>query len=191
MANTIDEYITLSVSDLRRLGYIKRHEIKGGRVTWKRGDTITAQIYVTIDTRAVPMCYLSYRYGGTPVQETIRLMFKHSNLNPEGDHGYYYFVCPVSGVCCRKLYNVNGRFVGRAAFKSLYPQQALSRKQRNEYKLFGLWVKLDELQQSRRRKDFYRGKPTPYRLKWEKYIERNATIDPVFKRFQELLQTER
>lgn len=190
MATTIEDYITLSVTDLKRLGYLKPRNVIGGVVSWKRGGHTTAQIDVTTDTRGVPMCYLSYAYRGTPVRETIRLMFKHSNLNPEGEHGYYYFVCPVTGVCCRKLYNVNGRFVGRSAFRPLYPQQAESHKQRKETRWLGLMLKIDELQQSRYRKDFYRGNPTPYRLRWEKMIERNAAINPLFSQLQGFLQSE-
>ena len=190
MANTIDQYLTLSVSDLKRLGYLKPRAVLGGCVSWKRGETVTASIGVTTDTRALPMCYLVYRYDGEHKQENIRLMFKHSNLNPEGEHGYYYFVCPVTGDCCRKLYNVGGRFVGRSAFKALYPKQAASRKQRQSLRYFATLERLDELQQSRCRKDFYRGKPTRYRLRWERLIERNAKIDPVFSQLQAFLLSE-
>ena len=184
MANTIDEYLTLSVADLKRLGFLKPRDLMGGGVTWKRGNRIAAQIHVTTDTRAVPMCYLSYMYEGKPKRETIRLMFKHSNLNPEGEHGYYYFVCPVTGDCCRRLYNVDGRFVGRSAFRALYPQQAKSSKARAEISFLGALARLDELSKSRYRKEFYKGKPTPYRLRWEKYIEKNAEIDPIFSQLQ-------
>ena len=190
MATTIEDYITLSVTDLKRLGYLKPRNVIGGVVSWKRGGHTTAQIDVTTDTRGVPMCYLSYAYRGTPVRETIRLMFKHSNLNPEGEHGYYYFVCPVTGVCCRKLYNVNGRFVGRSAFKALYPQQAASRKQRQSLNWLSALERLDELQESRCRKEFYRGKPTRYRLRWERLVNRNAQYNPLFSQLQAFLLSE-
>lgn len=190
MAITIDKYLTLSVSDLKRLGYLKPRALRVGGVSWKQWATVTASISVTTDTRALPMCYLRYRYDGEPIQENIRLMFKHSNLNPEGEHGYYYFVCPVTGECCRKLYNVGGRFVGRSAFKALYPIQAASRKQRKTLSWFSALERLDELQQSRYRKDFYRGKPTRYRLRWERIIERNAQNNPLFSQLQAFLLTE-
>lgn len=187
MEKTIDEYLTLSISALKRAGFLKTRELKSGRVSWYRGGEEIASIRVTTDTRALPMCYLSYRYDGEPVQEILRLMFKHSNLDPEGEHGYYYFVCPVTGSCCRKLYAVNGRFVGRSAFRPLYPQQAQSRKQRKENGMLDVLLKLDELQNSRYRKDFYRGKPTPYRLRWERWARRNTAINPVFSELQALL----
>lgn len=187
MATTIDDYLTLSVTDLKRLGFLKPRQLKHGVVTWKRGGDTTAQIHVITDTRALPMCYLFYSYEGETVQETIRLMFKHSNLDPEGEHGYYYFVCPATGAYCRKLYAVNGRFVGRSAFRPLYPQQAQSRKQRTQTGVLGVLLKFDELQNSRYRKDYYRGKPTPHRLRWEKWIRKNATKDPVFSDLQALL----
>lgn len=190
MADTIDQYLTLSVADLKRLGYLKPRALMGGRVSWKRGGTVTASISVTTDTRAIPICYFNYRYDGEPKQDIIRLMFKHSNLNPEGNAGYYYFVCPVTGDCCRKLYNVGGRFVGRSAFKAIYPTQAASHKQRKSLSWFSALAQLDELQQSRYRKDFYRGKPTRYRLRWERIVERNAQNNPLFSQLQAFLLSE-
>ena len=190
MEKTIDQYLTLSVTDLKRLGFLKPRELKSGRVSWYRGGEEIASIHVTTDTRALPMCYLSYSHDGEPVQEILRLMFKHSNLDPEGEHGYYYFVCPSTGECCRKLYAVNGRFVGRAAFSPLYPQQAQSRKQRTETGWLDVLLKLDELQQTHHRKEFYRGKPTPYRKRWERWVRRTAPIEPVFSRLQGFLSAE-
>lgn len=189
MATTIEDYLTLSVADLRRLGYLTKNELKGGRVFWKIGDAVTAQIDITTDTRAVPMCYLSYVFRGETKQETIRLMWKHSNLDPDGEHGYYYFVCPVSGECCRKLYHVGGRFVGRAAFRPLYPIQVKSRKQRATSRLWDFVIEIEGLRKPYR-KEYYRGKPTPYRLRWERYIKRNAKLDPVFSQFDAVLQSD-
>ena len=190
MATTIDDYLTLSVTDLKRLGFLNPRELKSGVVSWKRGERTTAQVQVITDTRALPMCYLFYAYEGESRRAEIRLMFKHSNLDPEGKHGYYYFVCPVTGDYCRKLYAVDGQFMGRAAFRPLYPQQAQSRKQRTETELLGVLLKYDELQNSRYRKDFYRGKPTPYRLRWEKWVRRNAPKDPLFSQLQAFLESE-
>lgn len=191
MAKTIHDYLTLSVSDLRRLGYLKNNTVMNGGVKWKRGGHTTATVGVYVDTRAVPLCYLCYSRDGEQITEKIRLMFKHSNLNPEGRDGYYYFVCPVTGSCCRKLYYVGGRFVGRSAFRALYPKQAMSKRQRAEAAYYEALLLFDEIQGSRYRKDHYRGKPTPYRLRMEKHIRRNIEIDPLFKRFNELLETER
>lgn len=190
MATTIEDYLKLDIADLVRLGFIRPRSARGGDVTWKRGTTTTAQIYVKVDTTAAPMCYLSYSYNGEPRQESIRLLFKRSNLAPGSERGYYYFVCPATGKCCRKLYAVGGRFISRSAFRPLYPLQALSRKQREEIAYYDGLYKLDELQQSRYRKEFYRGKPTRYRRKMERYIERSAPNNPLFSRFKQLLSTE-
>lgn len=193
MATTIDQYLTLSVTDIKRLGLLKSRAVCKGGVSWKRGEHTTAQIQVVTDTRALPMCYLVYRYNGDAIQDKIRLMFKHSNLNPEGEHGYYYFVCPVTGACCRKLYLVNGHFVGRSAFRALYPKQTESHKERQTINWLEALRVLDFMQGSRYRKEYYRGKPTPYRLRLEKYIKQNAKrepSDPFFSRFQAVLQAE-
>lgn len=190
MAITIDKYLTLSVSDLKRLGLLKPNSQMAGVVSWKQGATVTATIGITTDTRTLPMCYLRYKVGGETIQENIRLMFKHSNLNPEGEHGYYYFVCPVTGICCRKLYNVGGRFVGRSAFNALYPIQAASREQRKTFNLFSTLGRLDEIQQSRWRKEYYRGKPTRYRLRLERIANRHVKNNPLFKRLQTFLVNE-
>lgn len=182
MATTIDEYLTLSVTDLKRLGILRPRHLADGTVTWKTGDRVEASICVMADTRTVPVCYLSYSYDGAPVAERIRLMFKHSNLNPEGEHGYYYFVCPDTGKCCRKLYNVCGRFVSRSAFRALYPQQAQSRKARATLRGFSALLDYDRLSETRYRKETYRGRPTPYGRKlqriWDRYLEWDRNLKP-------------
>lgn len=174
MAKTISDYLTLTTTTLRRLGYIKATRAQtSGVMRWKCNGQETASVQICVDTRALPMLYLWYSYNGEPVREQIRLMFKHSNLDREGSAGYYYFVCPVTGKYCRKLYIVNGRFVSRSAFRPLYPQQVKSKKQRRQARLIDLILEQDRIaDEARRPKAFYRGKPTPRHLRAERVAEK-------------------
>ena len=174
MAKTINEYLTLTTSELRRLGFIKATRSRTtGAMRWTNNGQETASIQICVDTEVLPTVFLWYSYNGKPVQEKIRLMFYHSNLNPEGNAGYYYFVCPKTGKQCRKLYIVNGRFVSRSAFRPLYAQQLRSKKQRREARLTDLILKQDKIaDEARRPKAFYRGKPTPRHLRAERVEEK-------------------
>lgn len=170
----------LSVTACKRLGYFTPQATASGVVRWTRerdGETVEiASIRLeTHLTGTIPYAVLTYNYKGTPVRTEITLRFRPSNL--KAGTGYYYFVCPVTGLSCRKLYLVNGRFVGRMAFRPLYPQQAESHKQRDlsTYTLLALGVYEDLLNKPYRRLT-YRGRLTPYGRKVEKLGNRVGAL---------------
>lgn len=142
---TIDDYLSISVSDLKRMGYFAPAATCSGVVTWKRGGHVVASVGFATKTTGVPVARFSYEVNGEPQAYDVALRWKRSNLNPTTEHGYYYFVCPVTGALCRKLYLVDGRFVGRKAFKPLYEAQTLSHKQRgNDWRIRTL-LQLEDL----------------------------------------------
>ena len=166
---TIDEYITLSVTDCKRMGYFVNGALASGVVRWKQGGRLVASVGFATDTRGVPVARLSYNYNGQDVTDTIALRWKRSNLRADTEHGYYYFRCPVTGALCRKLYLVDGRFVGRRAFRSLYPQQAKSHTERDGYtSTLERLVRADELARQPYRREYYKGRLTPYGRKMQK-----------------------
>ena len=154
------------------MGYFLNGALASGVVRWKRGGGLVAAIGFATDTRGVPVARLSYNYNGQDVTDTIALRWKRSNLRADTTHGYYYFVCPVTGTLCRKLYLVNGRFIGRRAFRPLYQDQTKSHTER-----VGLVSTLErifkgqELANQPRRREYYNGKLTPYGRKMQKYAE--------------------
>lgn len=171
MAVTIDYYLTLSIKDCRQMGFLAPDSVKSGTVNWLTSGRKVASVAFMTDTRQ-NVASLSFLYDGEPVSETIVLSFQRSNLKGCG-RGYYYFVCPVTGRRCRKLYLVNGRFVSRSAFRPLYASQVLSKRQRNSSatKRLDLLVAFDRCQRQRFRRETYKGKPTPYGRKVGKLLD--------------------
>lgn len=169
---TIDEYLCLSVTDCKRLGYLRPNTYATGSIQWKRGGGVIASVGIAAKTTGVPTVRFSYEANGVPMAYDVALRWKRSNLDADGEHGYYYFVCPVTGALCRKLYLVGDRFVGRKAFHALYEKQTLSHKQR---RLTGTWrdlYALDDLTFQPHRKETYRGRLTPYGRKVDKLARR-------------------
>ena len=171
MKPTIDSYICLSVAACKRLGFLKPNETAEGVVTWTQGGAQVAAIHLTTKTGAVPCAILSYTYRGTNVQTSLTLRYKPSNLN--NGTGYYYFVCPITGLSCRKLYLVGGRFVSRAAFRPLYEKQTLTRTARTGALAFlKLLAACEDVEAERYRRYTYRGQLTPFGRKCEKMAAR-------------------
>lgn len=187
MANIIDNYIRLSVTACKRLGYFTPKAKASGVVTWTQGTEVVASVGLETNlTGTVPYAVLTYNYKGTPVRTELTLRFRPSNL--KAGTGYYYFVCPVTGLSCRNLYLVNGKFVGRMAFRPLYRTQAERIGSRNGSLAFlrAYWAYEDMINEPRRRLT-YRGKPTPYGRRVEKLGKR---YEDVYSRVLHTAQTE-
>lgn len=162
----IEDYIRLSVRDCKRMGYFIPNADASGVVKWTQGEKVVASVgFETNLTGAVPFAVLNYTYRGTPIRTEITLRYKASNL--KAGTGYYYFVCPVTGLSCRNLYLVNGRFVSRTAFRPLYRKQA----DKVRHATISYFVRMSECENvlfARHRRKTYRGKQTPWGRKYEK-----------------------
>lgn len=180
LTETIEEMLQLSITDLKRLGMLQPAAYQYTPVNWTRGGRKTASIAVATDTRGeIPTVRFVYNCNGSPVDYTAPLRFAPSNLNRGG---YYYFVCPVTGRSCRKLYLVGGRFVSRFAFRALYDRQTKSRAERSG--LFGYLnavSDLDRITRQKGRKMYYRDKITPYGLRVERLAARVERLGAVYK----------
>lgn len=177
MTTTIDEYLRLSIKDCKRLGFLRPEAFQSGVIRWTVNENERASAGFATDTRGVPVARFSYTCNGEPMNETIYLRWKRSNLNE--NHGYYYFVCPVTGNLCRTLYLVDGRFISRKAFNAPYKQQTKSRRQRNDL----LFVYLDaataweDLTKQRYRREYYNGRITPFGRRVEKVARRIGSVN--------------
>lgn len=169
-AITIQDCLALSLTRCKEMGYFVPNATAEGVLTWTSGGEKIAAVRLTTDTTN-NRCTIAYRTAdGEDVTQTVWLRWRPSNLNRGG---YYYFVCPVTGCSCRKLYLVNGRFVSRQAFTHIYEQQALSRSRRNDvFRFLSYSEKVEQLEQQPRRKYTYRGKPTPFARKVERLNRR-------------------
>lgn len=184
MVTTIDEYLRLSIKDCKRMGFLQPEQYRAGSIRWTVGDKQRASVGFATDCRGVPVARFSYTCDGQPVNETIYLRWKRSNLN--GNHGYYYFVCPVTGELCRVLYLVNGRFVGRKAFNPLYEQQAKSHRRRNDplFSYLDRAKAFEDLTTQPYRREYYAGRITPYGRRVEKAARRLSQSNDTLQRLR-------
>ena len=178
MATTIENYLRLTVRDCKRLGFLTPRGDKTGVVSWTQGKDVIASISLRTNLAGtVPYAALNYSYKGTPVRTELTLRFHASNLN--GETGYYYFVCPVTGLSCRNLYLVDGRFVSRLAFRPLYRKQAETRVPKSNGSLAVLRAIADyeDAATAKYRRLTYRGKLTPY---GRKVAKKEARLDALY-----------
>jgi len=176
MAKVIENYIRLTVKDCKRLGYFRPNADTSGVIRWTQGGNTVASVgFRTNLLGTVPFAVLTYNYEGSPVRTNITLRFKPSNLK-EGT-GYYYFVCPVTGLSCRNLYLVGGEFISRVAFRPLYRQQTETHSKSNvSLDAVRALTKYEDLVTAKYRRLTYRGNLTPYGRKVEKYERRARAI---------------
>ena len=159
--STIEDLITLSVTDCKRLGFFAPDALAKGSVKWTKGGTTSAEVLFATDLREEPTAYLAYNYNGEPREYKIGLRWHASNLDEK--QGYFYFICPKSGKSCRKLYLVNGEFVSREETNMKYHKQILSHNQRGGIVTFlKLIDKIENVANQKYRRTTYRGIQTPY-----------------------------
>lgn len=172
MGGTIDTYLRLTVADCKRLGFFVPNGTATGVIRWTRNGAVVASVGFGTKTTGVPVARFSYEADGVPVAYDVALRWKRSNLNPDSTNGYWYFVCPVTGTLCRNLYLVDGRFVGRKAFRALYEVQTLSRKTREETRAWRDLFAVEEMATAKYRREYYAGKLTPFGRKAAKLADR-------------------
>lgn len=115
---------------------------------------------------------LSYSCEGKVYSYSIPLVEVPSNLGKE--RGCYYFRCPKSSHLCRKLYLYKGYFVSRKFIPgAVYDCQARAKEKDDYIRLLGTgFLSLDFTN----RKEYYRGKLTPWGRKVEKAYSRYEKV---------------
>lgn len=114
----LEQFITLALSDFTRAGMFTPSTRQQIRFEWDRGTDYASITAVSDFTGYVPFVVLSYYHNGRPVEQGVTLRW-HDLYN---GGGFYYFVCPVSGLSCEKLYfsDKHGQFIGRVATRAPY-----------------------------------------------------------------------
>jgi hypothetical protein len=171
----------VSISDLKRWGYLKPNQFNSGIITWSRNGNKTGSISISVYTYLEsPFIELNYQCNNEQIKYQVELETLPSNL---GKGVVWFFICPRTGSRCRKLHLVNTYFYHRSAFKGcLYEKQTYSHKTRNLYKFFEVMFPKDKTDKQVR--PFYAGKPTKRFIKstdsdkktWyaaKKYLESN------------------
>ena len=156
-----DEAKTIEASNLKKWGYLKKGGFKSGVITWKRHGEIVSSINIVVSYIEYPILRLSYQYGDEPIHYEIKLESIPSNL---GVGQIWYFVCPVTGKRCRKLYCIGKYFLHREAFpNAYYEKQTYSSNYRSMDIAFRYYHMMDKIYSeiySKYFKKTYNGKPT-------------------------------
>jgi len=173
-----DEEKSISITDLKLLGYLNNNRITSGNVNWKTRHKNTGSISIEVtmndDTNYIDF---SYTCNNVVYNYRVRLVCIKSNLN-KGE--IWYFQCKFTNMRCRKLHLINGEFQHRTALKrGLYSKQTHSKKWRSMEKNYGSYFDSEnsysELYSKHFRK-YYKGKPTK---KYLKLLQKFSEIEKV------------
>ena len=131
-----DESKSLSITDLKNMRYFIQNKTIGGTINWKRGGENTGSIDVKV-TMSENDTYIDLNYTCNKQDYNYRVFVVSvkSNLS-KGE--ILYFKCKFTGIRCRKIYLINGRFQHRNAKKN---RNVLNSNQKQEMasNRKGLW----------------------------------------------------
>jgi hypothetical protein len=173
-----DECRTIKISDLKKWGYIMPGQTTSGNYCWFQGETKTAWISFTVNMFSVNShIELDYKCNGTPINYSLQIVSIPSNI---GRGNLLYFLCPVTGKRCRKLYSVGLRFLHRKAFSGcFYEKQTYSKRNRGLNKAFEMFFGIDNSYEQIYSKYFkkeYNGKVTKRYRKIMKRLNDSSRI---------------
>ena len=174
-----DEVLQISITNLKKWGYLDKNQSKSGQLTWSRKGEEIGSIGITSnmqDENSYVM--LNYTYNKTENRNyNIDLVTIPSNL---GKGKIWYFQCPQTFQLCRKLYSIGGWFLHREAFNGVYYEsQTHSKYYRYLDKTLGAYFRSDQIYEQLHKKYFkthYAGKPTKRYQKLIKQIEQAESI---------------
>ena len=170
-----DECKQISITDLKRWEYLIPEQWKRGTISWYRGEDKTGSIGIWVNTTTEnPYLELNYKYDGSPINYRVTFVTVPSNL---GKGNIWYFLCPVTGKRCRKLYLVGERFLHREAFEGcFYQKQVQSKYYMYLENTIGREFEADEAYDEMQKPFFtkyYNGKPTKRYLRLMKKANLN------------------
>jgi hypothetical protein len=174
-----DNALQMDIQTLKKFDYLKAGQIKRGVFTWSRKGTTTGEISIQVNTEFDHYeLTLKYSFKNEPREYSVQIVKKPSNL---GKGEVPFFICPKTGLLCRKLYLMDGYFYHRKAFNgAMYLKQTDSAKVRFFVQRFGLLFERFEIYQQLNQKHFkkeYRGKPTKKYLKLCEKVVQLERID--------------
>jgi hypothetical protein len=169
-----NEVKTINISFLKKHGYFTPHQTRSGVITWSRNEEKTGSISVSVHNE-IDNTYLEldYKFNGEPVKYRVYIVTIKSNL---GKGEIPLFVCPITQIQCRKLYQVHKYFYHRKAFKGcMYESQTYSHKDRALIRMYEMYFNTDLSYNQLYKKHFkkcYAGKPTKKYLKLKTKLDR-------------------
>ncbi|GHA68713.1 hypothetical protein [Pontibacter akesuensis] len=173
-----DDVLQVSLSDLKKWGYLKPEQFNSGTITWSSNGQKTAAIGIAVNTRSEsPYLELDYTHNGQPVNYRVQLVTVPANI---GKGSVWYFLCPHTSRRCRILYSVGAKFLHRSAYPGcMYESQTYSQKNRKLFRFYEKVFNSDKLYEQLYSKHFrrtYAGKPTKRFLKLMQKIGESERI---------------
>jgi hypothetical protein len=180
----LDHALSLSLKDLKRLGYLKEHHSVSGVVSWSRQGSNIASVTVAVDIAYGQSLEISYKSSGEEYRQSFKLIAKPSNL---GMGRYWLIQSPASGRLGMKIYLTGAGFQIRADTSGcMYEKQIKSKRYRLLSMALGDAFGYEDLYSGLYRKGFkktYAGKPTKRykrlvgRINQAERLERNSLMD--------------
>ncbi|WP_298949377.1 hypothetical protein [uncultured Polaribacter sp.] len=157
-----DENKSLSLTDLKKMGYLKHNRIISGTINWTSLGENSGSISIKVKrTQIKNYVEFDYTCNNESYNYKVYLVSVKSNLN-EGR--VLYFQCRFTGKRCRKLHLINGIFQHRTASKTgMYAKQTQSKRGRWIEQIYGPYFDSEKLYAelySKHFKTHYKGKPT-------------------------------
>lgn len=173
-----DDAFQISITLLKKWGYLISNHHRSGVITWKNEDSKIASVSFTTNTLEQPYIELNYTCDGKHRKYKVNLVSVPSNL---GKGVIWYFLCPKTEKRCRKLYLIDGCFLHREAFTGCaYESQTRNKKWRHLDNVYGPYFDLDRCYMeiySKHFKTHYNGKPTKRYFKLLEKINRGNRVD--------------
>lgn len=166
-----DECKTISLADLKKLGYLHPNAVISGNLSWTCRGENTGRIGIRVYTNTnLPYIELDYKCNGEPIKYRINLERQTSNL---GKGKVWYFICPQTGKRCRKLHLVQCYFFHRTAFRGCFYEKQVETKYWRflDRSALGREFKIERLFEERYVKNFkthYAGKDTKKYLRFKR-----------------------
>lgn len=167
-----DECKQVTITNLKRLGYLRPNTIVSGSYSWTRGGKPSGWIGV-IGNLPERFVQLEYRVnGGYLISYRVRLegMPKHFGGRE------WYFICPATGKRCRTLYGIGKYFLSRSAYPSvMYSSQTESKRFRNFSKAFACLDLQRNYLSKRHSRTMYNGKLTK---RYRRILDKESRFNP-------------
>lgn len=149
-------------------GYI---EMKGGY--FGEGNSVCLYYKAEVclaDPLEIVAFTFKWEYGGSAHTQRVAVEARPSNL---GLGSVYYFICPCCSELCRNLYTDGRVLIGRRGFRHTYSARNETKRVREILKLYNI---LDTPAKYPYRKEYYRGKITPFGRRMERVYNRFLKI---------------
>lgn len=177
---TIEDCLTFRLKSLTENNncYLTSYGIRKGITSWSSNGQTHSKISILVNhSKYETYIIFDYSCNGQPKNYRVNLISKISNL---GKGKIWFFICPITGELCRKLYLHDGCFLHRKAFRGLmYQKQLESKKNRELHKIFDAFIVGDEVYDelySKYFKTHYKGKPTKRYLKLQNKIDASKSF---------------